>query len=188
MALFSNKRTDGIASNSRSDGGFKREVEKSEDSGEMERIEGAGPRPTGKPYTVASQPETVTFDELPESWTVWSDEPDGRSVLAYRPDVFDGERYPAACMPTVYLAPGAPNRPPGEHRTSETTTWHVTLTLEPEVEMPGSRTFETREAALDGAVELAEAFAAGEFDYRDWYQMPRESYLDRLDGLTGRDA
>ncbi|WP_440005608.1 DUF5820 family protein [Halomicrococcus sp. SG-WS-1] len=127
----------------------------------------------------------MSLSDLPESWTVWNDEHEGRCVLAYRPDVFDAQAFPAPCMPTISLTPGSPNRPPGE-RSGEA--WYVTFYLEPEVSLPGTRRFDSREAAVDGAVDLAAEFAAGEIDYRDAYQVPREEYLDRLDELTGRDA
>ena len=128
----------------------------------------------------------MSLSDLPESWTVWNDEPEGRLVLAYRPDVFDTKAFPAPCMPTISLTRGSPRRPPGE-RSSEAA-WYVTFYLEPEVTLPGNRRFETREAALAGAVDLASEFAGGAVDYRDAYQVPREAYLDRLDELTGRGA
>ena len=128
----------------------------------------------------------MSLSDLPDSWTVWNDEPEGRCILAYRPDVFDTKAFPAPCMPTLSLTRGSPNRPPGER--SPGAAWYVTFYLEPEVTLPGTRQFETREAAIDGAVELAGEFADGAIDYRDAYQVPREEYLDRLDELTGRDG
>jgi hypothetical protein len=123
------------------------------------------------------------YEQLPDGWTVWSDEPDGRSVLAYRPDVFDSRAYPAPCLPTIYVSNGSRARRPGAGSV-ETATWHVTLFLEPDVEGP-TETHGTREAAVDAAVALADRFEAGEVDYRSLYQVPREDYLDRLDELTG---
>ncbi|WP_132058269.1 DUF5820 family protein [Halorussus amylolyticus] len=127
-------------------------------------------------------------DGLPEGWTVWNDEPGGRRILAYRPDVFDTERFPAACLPTLFIAAGAPNRPPGEAEVTTPDVWRVQFFLEPEVEVTSARTYDSREAALDAASELAAKFARGELDYRGAYQVPREAYLDRLDELTGRGA
>lgn len=121
-------------------------------------------------------------DALPEGWALWSDEPE-RSVLVYRPDVFDGGAFPAPCLPTIYLARGRRGRHPGRAR--EGSGWHVTLFLEPEVEVSRDR-FRTREAAVEAALERARAFAVGELDYRAAYQVPRPDYLDRLDELTGR--
>jgi len=126
-------------------------------------------------------------DDLPEGWTVWNDEPDGRRILAYRPDVFDAERFPAACLPTLYVAAGAPNRPPGEAELGSTDVWRVQFFLEPDVELTPARTYDSRSEAREAARELAAAFAAGELDYRGAYQLPREAYLDRLDELTGRE-
>jgi hypothetical protein len=122
------------------------------------------------------------FDALPEGWTVWADEADGRSVLAYRPDVFDGESYPDPCLPTIYVGRGAPDRP-GAGRGADS--WYVQLFLEPEVVGAETR-HDSRMAAREAAVDVAERFAAGDVDYRAAYQVPREDYLDRLDELTGR--
>lgn len=128
-------------------------------------------------------------EALPESWTVWNDEPGGRAVLAYRPDVFDSDAFPAPCLPTIYVTHGPKERrrPPGEPAPAGTLDWRVTLFLEPEVALP-ERSFDTREAAVAGAVEVARSFAAGDLDYRGAYQVPRETYLDRLDELTGSDG
>ncbi len=132
-------------------------------------------------------PRPMSYDELPEPWVVWSDEPGGRTVLAYRPDVFDTEAFPAACLPTVYLTRGPKERrrPPTDPRGAVAGDWRVTLFLEPEVDCD-ERSYGTRDAAVDGAVDLARAFHEGGIDYRDAYQVPREAYLDRLDELTGR--
>lgn len=122
------------------------------------------------------------FDALPDGWTVWADGPDGRSVLAYRPDVFDGEAYPDPCLPTVYVGRGSPRRPGAGRGADE---WYVRLFLEPEVVAAETR-HDSRATARDAAVDVARRFAAGSVDYRAPYQVPREDYLDRLDELTGR--
>jgi hypothetical protein len=124
-------------------------------------------------------------DDLPDGWTVWNDEPGGRRILAYRPDVFDSDQFPAACLPTLYVAAGAPNRPAAEAELGTTDVWRVEFFLEPEVEMVPARTYDTRDDALAGARDLAAEFARGDLDYRAAYQVPRETYLDRLDELTG---
>lgn len=124
----------------------------------------------------------MSFDTLPDGWMVWNEESDGRAVLAYRPDVFDTEAFPAPCLPTIYLSPGSPRRRPGAGGSDE---WTVTLYLEPEVEAR-AETRDTRADAVAAAVDLAGAFAAGEVDYRGIYQVPREAYCDRLDELVGR--
>lgn len=131
-----------------------------------------------------------TFEDLPPAWVVWNDEPGGRSVLAFRPDVFDSAAFPAACLPTIYLTRGRRNRrrPGIDPRDVAGDAWHVTLYLEPEVRLPGERSFESREAAVDGAVDLARSFADGDLDYRGAYQVPRPEYLDRLDELTGEEG
>jgi hypothetical protein len=124
---------------------------------------------------------------LGTGWRVWNAE-EARVVLAYRPDVFDGDAFPAPCMPTIYVTRGRPNRrPEGNRNLSPDAPWMVTLYLEPDVERPPDA-YESREAALDGAETLTERFAAGEVDYRSLYQLPRDRYLAELDELTGRDS
>ncbi|TQQ82113.1 DUF5820 family protein [Halonotius roseus] len=118
---------------------------------------------------------------LPAGWQCWHEERDGRVILAYRPDVFDSEAFPAPCLPTIYVTSGTPRRRPGSNSTDG---WQITLFLEPEIEAV-SESYEDRAAAIDGAIEHAERFAAGEIDYRALYQVPREAYFDRLDELVG---
>ncbi|WP_436906507.1 DUF5820 family protein [Halosimplex marinum] len=127
----------------------------------------------------------MAFEGLTDDWAVWSDEPE-KAVLAYRPDVFDGAEFPAPCLPTIYLTKGRRSRHPGT-RTRPSDPWVVTLYLEPEVNRSPDE-YDTREAAEDGAVELAGRFADGDVDYRDLYQVPREEYFGKLDELTGREA
>lgn len=130
----------------------------------------------------------MSFESAPlaDGWRVWNEEAGGRTVLVYRPDVFDADRFPAACLPTIYVTNGSPRRRPGAAQ-RETDTWHVTLLLEPDVEAE-TATFDEQSAAVDGACDLAERFAVGEIDYRGTYQVPREAYFDKLDELTGRKA
>jgi hypothetical protein len=126
----------------------------------------------------------MSFETLPDGWTIWHEESGGRAILAYRPDVFDTEAFPAACLPTIYLSPGSPRRRPG---TGETDGWTVTLYLEPEVDAR-VETAETRDAGIETAIDIASEFARGAVDYRAAYQVPREDYFDRLDELVGREA
>ncbi|MDG5759616.1 DUF5820 family protein [Natronococcus sp. A-GB1] len=130
------------------------------------------------------------LESLPEAWSVWSVEDDGRVVLAYRPDVFDGEEFPAACLPTLYLTHGKRTRRPGTNPTDRTLEqdWFVTFYLEPDVSLNETNRFETRAEGLERTVELARQFDDGEIDYRALYQVPREAYFDRLDDLTGSNA
>lgn len=126
----------------------------------------------------------MNYDALPEGWTVWNDEPGGRSILAYRPDVFEGESFPPACLPTIFVSNSSRRRRPGTSRV-EVDTWRVTLFLEPEVEGPVEE-YDSRDAAVEGAAALARRFAEGDIDYRGFYQVPREEYFERLDELTRR--
>lgn len=122
-------------------------------------------------------------DALPAGWTVWADDPDGRTVLAFRPDVFDGHSFPAACLPTIYVSNGSRRRRPGAGGI-ETDGWHAELFLEPDVSGPTERR-DSRDAAREAAVEMARRFVAGGIDHRGLYQLPRDDYLDRLDDLVG---
>lgn len=125
---------------------------------------------------------------LPEGWEVWAAEEGGRVVLVFRPDVFDAEAFPAACLPTITVAPGSsPNRPIDERERSGR--WHVALYLEPGVAVGSvGAAFDSWAGALAAAVEVAAAFAAGEVDYRGAYLDPRPAYLAALDGLVGRES
>lgn len=128
----------------------------------------------------------MSLDSLPDGWTVWTEESDGRAVLVYRPDVFDTDAFPAPCLPTIYVSNGSRSRRPGAGQ-RESDTWHAVLFLEPEIEGPLEE-FDSREAAVSGAVDLAARFSDGGVDYRSLYQVPREAYFERLDELTGRGA
>lgn len=120
--------------------------------------------------------------DLPTGWRVWNEEPEGRVILAYRPDIFNSEAFPAACLPTIYVTNGSPQRRPGAGSVA-TTTWQVKLFFEPEIEAT-TRKYDDRQAALNGAVETAQQFVDGEVDYRDLYQVPRKTYFEKLDDLV----
>ena len=126
----------------------------------------------------------MTLDTLPEGWTVWNEEPEGRVILAYRPDVFDADAFPAECLPTIYVTNGSRNARPGAGQL-QTDEWHATLFAEPEIELTTEQR-DSRDAAIEAAVATAERFAAGEVDYRGAYQVPREAYFAELDELTDR--
>lgn len=49
----------------------------------------------------------MSFEALPDGWRVWNEEPSGRAILVYRPDVFGGDDLPSECLPTIYLTNGA---------------------------------------------------------------------------------
>lgn len=128
----------------------------------------------------------MDLDDLPESWTVWTAEPEGRVILVYRPDVFDAAQFPAECLPTIYVTNGSREARPGAGQI-QTDEWHATLFAEPEIEL-ATQQRDGRAAAIDAAVALAREFAGGRMDYRDAYQVPREAYFAELDALTGREA
>jgi hypothetical protein len=125
----------------------------------------------------------MDFPDLPPGWTVWNTEP-RRAVLAFRPDVFDSDAFPAPCLPTIYVTKGQLGRRPGRPEPAPEDPWYVTLYLEPDVDR-GQDSYDSRAAAVDGATGLAARFARGDVDYRGLYQVPREAYLDELDELTG---
>jgi hypothetical protein len=124
-------------------------------------------------------------DRLPDGWELWSEGTD-KLVFAYRPDVFDSESLPAACLPTMYLTKGQRDRRPGKPRPPADAPWYVTLFLEPDVSYERER-YDDRESAIEGAKTLARAFSAGDIDYRSLYQVPRPDYFTALDELTGRE-
>lgn len=127
----------------------------------------------------------MALPQLPDGWTVWNEEPAGRVILAYRPDVFDTQSFPAACLPTLVVAPGAsPDLPPERRVRSEQ--WYVALYLEPTVrDRERDTTADSRDEAIARAVEVAAAFVDGEVAYRELYREPRDGYLDELDSLLG---
>ncbi len=127
----------------------------------------------------------MSFEALPDGWRVWNEEPSGRAILVYRPDVFGGDDLPAECLPTVYLTNGSrkPRPGAGQYATDE---WHVVLFLEPEIEAV-AETHDGREAGAAAAVDVAERFAAGDVDYRGAYQVPRPDYFERLDEYVGAE-
>lgn len=126
----------------------------------------------------------MSLDALPDCWTVWNDEPNGRCILVYRPDVFDTHAFPAPCLPTIYVTNRSQSKRPGASR-RVTDTWSVKLILEPEIEAE-TESYDSRETAIDGAVAYARRFNDGEVDYRGLYQVPREDYFEKLDELTGK--
>lgn len=130
------------------------------------------------------QAEDAMGDETPApGWTIWHEGPDGMAVWTFRPDVFDGQRLPAACLPTLTVKRerhrGPRGRPPGP---DEQRAWTVELRLEPAVVVERDRS-EKRDGAVERARELAAAFSADDLDYPAAYQRPREDYLALLDEL-----
>ncbi|RLM57643.1 hypothetical protein DVK02_05310 [Halobellus sp. Atlit-31R] len=108
-------------------------------------------------------------------------------MLVFRPDVFNEQNdLPAECLPTILVSNRSRARRPGAAQI-RTDTWHVVLTLEPEVEVV-TESYDSREAALAGANDLAARFAVGGVDYRAAYQIPREAYFERLDEVVGDGA
>ena len=132
----------------------------------------------------------IDRSSVPDGWEVWSEGADGRLVLAYRPDVFNAADFPAPCLPTLYLTHGKRTRRPGVNPadTADSEDWFVTLYLEPDVSLDETIRVPSREAAVERTIELARQFDAGEIDYRELYQVPRETYFERLDELTGGDG
>ena len=130
----------------------------------------------------------MTDAGLPEGWREWNDEPGGRKIIAYRPDVFQKSSFPDACMPTLVLGPRPPRgaRPEARVEHHSTGEWYVTLFLEPEVILV-EHTCPNRETAVDSFRQVARDFSSGAYDLRDAYQIPREDYLHRLDELVDQE-
>lgn len=122
-------------------------------------------------------------EEPPAGWTVWNEEPGARITLAYRPDVFDSSAFPPACLPTIAVAPGnGPDQLP--ERRARASGFYRALFLEPTVRVRAlDATYADWDAAVDGALAVAAAFADGDVDYRAVYQAPRDDYLAKLDEL-----
>lgn len=133
----------------------------------------------------------MVSQEFPAGWTRWHDGSDGTLIVTYRPDVFDGQAFPAPCLPTVSVKRERVQGPRGRPivRSERDTGWTVELRLEPDIVVE-RLTRESREAAVETAYELTRAFAKGEIPYRDAYDHPRTAYLDELDALirTGEDV
>lgn len=128
-----------------------------------------------------------SLDTLPDGWEVWNYEEGGRVILAYRPDVFDSNQYPPACLPTITVGPGdSPDRPP--ERRARGGRWHAVLYLEPSVRARRhDADCDTRDEAVEAAIRLAQQFVDGGIDYREPYQLTREQYMKQLDELVGRE-
>lgn len=120
---------------------------------------------------------------LPPGWISWHEDPDGTLIWTFRPDVFDGQRVPAACLPTLTVKRERHRGPRGRPAMAGADRpWTIQLLLEPGVSVAHDRRDE-RTDALDRAHGLATAFAADELDYRAAYQRPREEYLALLEEL-----
>ena len=129
--------------------------------------------------------DTLEEASLGDGWRVWTAETD-RVILAYRPDVFDGDEFPAPCLPTLYVTRGRRNRrPEGNRNLPPDAPWMVTLYVEPDVSRD-PEAYDSLAEAVEAAEALTRRFTAGEVDYRALYQVPREAYLGKLDELTGR--
>lgn len=122
-------------------------------------------------------------ERVPDGWETWHTDPGGISVWVYRPDVFDGEAFPPAHIPTLTIKParerGPRGRPGGTPRE-----WWSELRLEPDVLLE-RRTAGTRAAAHTNAIELATAFTGGNIATREAYTEPPIAYLEELDSLIG---
>ncbi|MDX1746011.1 MAG: DUF5820 family protein [Halobacteriales archaeon] len=122
-------------------------------------------------------------EDLPHGWEIWNDEPDGQFVIVYRPDIFDAEEYPSACLPTITAAPGrSPDDPP--ERRARSDAWHVGAYLEPAVRLTELEArVESRDEAVAWALIAAGRFSDGDVDVNAAYQIPRQDYLAKLDEL-----
>ncbi len=122
--------------------------------------------------------------ELPPGWVEWDRLEGDHLVLVFRPDVFDSDAFPAACLPTIYVREGErdPRRAGPDPQPGTEGLFTVTLFLEPAVEDVIATEPQWTDA-VEAARETAGAFAAGDIDPRSLYQEPRSGYLDRLEEL-----
>jgi hypothetical protein len=125
----------------------------------------------------------MEFEGLTDSWELWSVEPT-KAVLAFRPDVFDSHEFPPECLPTIYVTKGQRGRRPGRNIPDPEDPWYVTLYLEPDVNRDQEE-YDSEADAVSAATHLAEKFARGDIEYREFYQVPRPDYFEKLDELTG---
>ena len=141
--------------------------------------------PNGDPVEDDPPDDGGDAPDPPPGWTVWNNEPRGRRILVFRSDVFnESNDLPAPCLPTILVSNRSEAPRPGASRV-RTGTWRVVLTLEPQVEAVREE-FDSRDAAVAGANDLASRFIDAEIDYRAAYQVPRPAYLDRLDEVLGQ--
>ncbi len=130
--------------------------------------------------TATETSQTGEMTDPPTGWRIWNNEPGGKRILVFRPDIFSERNdLPAMCLPTIHVTNGSQASRPGASQ-RQTDTWHVILTLEPEIEAI-TDSYETRQTALTGAHNIAERFAQGRINYRDPYQVPRPDYFQMLD-------
>lgn len=117
--------------------------------------------------------------ELPDGWVVWSEE-DGL-VACYKPDVFDGDRYPRACLPLITVTKADRGTVGGGEG------WRVTFHVEADVPAYDlRRTVVGYGEAVDYVVEVAANFNDGEYDFAGFYAEgdAREEYVARLEEET----
>jgi len=123
-------------------------------------------------------------EDLPNGWTIWHHVEGDRLILTFHPDIFDGVRFPPACLPTIYVREGEQDlrRPGPDPAPGTENSWRVRLYLEPDV-ANAPTIVETWSTAVDEAIGLATSFSAGEIDVRDMYQVPRDTYLAEIESL-----
>ena len=120
-------------------------------------------------------------ESVPDGWDTWHTDPGGISVWVFRPDVFDGDAFPPACIPTLTIKPARERGPRGRPGQSASEWWSE-LRLEPDVLLE-RRTAGTREQAMTLAIQRATAFTDGDIAFRTAYADPPVDYLDRLESI-----
>lgn len=130
----------------------------------------------------------MTDVTLPSGWTRWHSGTDGTVIWTFRPDIFDGASYPAACLPTVTVKRERHRGPRGRPRSAGSgAAWCAELRLEPDVLLE-RRTVPDRADALDAAWTLADAFSSNEFSVVDVHHDERHQYLQKLGELLPTDS
>jgi len=119
--------------------------------------------------------------ELPDGWVVWSE--DDGLVVCYKPDIFDGDQYPRACLPLITVTKADRGTVSGREG------WRVTFHVEADVPAHSLRKAVVGyDEAIEYAVEIATKFNAGEYDPAEFYAEGdvREEYVARLRRETER--
>jgi len=121
------------------------------------------------------RPKEHAGQKLPEGWVVWSE--DDGLVVCYKPELFDGEEYPRACLPLITVTKADRGTIGGREG------WRVTFHIEADVPAHSLRkTVTGYDEAIEYVVETAKKFNAGEYDPAEFYAEgdARKEYVARL--------
>ena len=98
-------------------------------------------------------------------------------VVCYKPDVFDGDQYPRACLPLITVTKADRGTVGGREG------WRVTFHVEADVPAYSLRKVVTGyDEAIEYVIEIATKFNEGVYDPAEFYAEgdAREDYVARL--------